>query len=113
VTDLLSLQNESAEQPDVGEPPVLASRVVMRQQWMELAYFHWAYEPEIVQRLLPPGLTVDTFEGQAWVGLIPFEMRRIRLGPTPTVPWLGSFTEINVRTYVRDAAGRCGVWFFS
>jgi uncharacterized protein len=80
---------------------------------MELAYFHWAYDADLVQRLLPFGLVVDTFDSQAWVGLIPFEMRRIRLGPTPPIPWLGSFTEINVRTYVRDSAGRQGVWFFS
>lgn len=85
----------------------------MRQQWAELAYFHWAYEPEVVQRLLPAGITVDAFGGRAWVGLIPFEMRRVRLGPTPPIPWLGDFTEINVRTYVTDALGRRGVWFFS
>ncbi|MEZ5372892.1 MAG: DUF2071 domain-containing protein [Microthrixaceae bacterium] len=85
----------------------------MRQQWAELAYFHWAYEPEVVQALLPDGVTVDTFDGCAWVGLIPFEMRDVRLGPLPPVPWLGSFIEINVRTYVVDSSGRRAVWFFS
>ena len=85
----------------------------MRQRWEELAYFHWPYDPVAVQRLLPEGLTVDTFDGRAWVGLIPFEMRRVRLGPTPPVPYLGSFIEINVRTYVRDRFGRRSVWFFS
>lgn len=85
----------------------------MSQQWAELAYFHWAYEPGTVQRLLPPGVTVDTCDGRAWVGLIPFEMRKVRLGPTPPIPWLGDFIEINVRTYVTDELGRRGVWFFS
>ena len=56
---------------------------------------------------------IDTFDGQAWIGLIPFEMRRVRLGPTPPVPYLGSFIEINVRTYVVDATGRRAVWFWS
>lgn len=95
------------------EPPPLPGGVALRQQWMELAYFHWPYPPELVQQLLPAGVTVDTFDGAAWVGLIPFEMRNVQLGPTPAIPWLGSFIEINVRTYVTDALGRRAVWFFS
>ena len=81
--------------------------------WAELAYFHWPYEPRVVQQRLPAGLTVDTFDGRAWVGLIPFEMRDVQLGPTRPVPWLGSFIEINVRTYVVDPLGRRAVWFSS
>lgn len=95
------------------EPPTWDRRTVMRQRWDELAYFHWSYEPDVVQRLLPDGLIVDTFDDRAWVGLIPFEMRNVQLGPTPPVPFLGSFIEINVRTYVRDRLGRRSVWFFS
>ncbi len=95
------------------EPPPLPGGVVLRQQWMELAYFHWQYRPDVVQQLLPEGVTVDTFDGAAWVGLIPFEMRNVQLGPTPPVPWFGTFIEINVRTYVIDALGRRAVWFFS
>jgi uncharacterized protein len=85
---------------------------VMRQQWRDLAYVHWRYDPAVVQALLPAGLEVDTFDGSAWVGLIPFSMRRIGLPHGPAVPCLGSFAEVNVRTYVRhkDAPG---VWFFS
>jgi uncharacterized protein YqjF (DUF2071 family) len=56
---------------------------------------------------------VDTFDGAAWVGLIPFMMRNVQLGPTPPVPYLGTFVEINVRTYVIDPLGRRSVWFFS
>jgi len=96
-----------------ADPPGLDGRSVLRQTWAELAYFHWPYEPQVVQRLLPPGITVDTFDGAAWVGLIPFEMRNVQIGPTPPVPWLGNFIEINVRTYVTDALGRRSVWFFS
>ena len=85
---------------------------VMRQGWRDLAYVHWRYPPEVVQELLPPELTVDTFDGSAWVGLIPFSMRDIGLPHGPAVPYLGSFPEINVRTYV-IRNGRPGVWFFS
>ena len=87
-------------------------RAVMRQQWLDLAYVHWRYEPSVVQALLPAGLEVDTFDGAAWVGLIPFSMRRIGLPHGPAVPYLGSFAEVNVRTYVRRD-GVAGVWFFS
>ncbi|MEY4079741.1 MAG: hypothetical protein RL430_171 [Actinomycetota bacterium] len=95
--------------PDCVSPVGFA---VMKQEWRELAYIHFDYDPDVVQALLPPGLEVDTWGGRAWVGLIPFSMRRISFPFTPPVPWLGSFPEINVRTYViRD--GVPGVWFFS
>lgn len=87
-------------------------RAVMVQQWRDLAYIHWRYDPATVQALLPPGLDVDTFDGSAWVGLIPFSMRGITLPRMPAVPYFGSFPEINVRTYVRHN-GIPGVWFFS
>lgn len=102
-----------AVEPITPHPSTPNRRVVLRQQWVELAYFHWRYEPEIIQQRLPAGVTVDTFDGAAWVGLIPFEMRNVQLGPTPPLPWLGSFIEINVRTYVVDSLGRRAVWFFS
>lgn len=85
---------------------------VMRQQWLDLAYVHWRYDPAVVQALLPAGLQVDTFDGSAWVGLIPFSMRDVGLPHGPAVPYFGSFAEVNVRTYVR-VGNRPGVWFFS
>jgi uncharacterized protein YqjF (DUF2071 family) len=97
---------------DAERCPAPVRVAVMRQQWLDLAYVHWRYEPAAVQALLPTGLTVDTFDGSAWVGLIPFSMRHIGLGRGPAVPYLGSFAEVNVRTYVRAASGP-GVWFFS
>jgi uncharacterized protein YqjF (DUF2071 family) len=96
-----------------AEPPDLTRRRVLDQRWDQLAYFHWRYRPEVVQALLPPGVTVDVFDGSAWVGLIPFVMRDVRVGPTPPLPWLSTFVEINVRTYVVDDLGRRCVWFFS
>lgn len=94
---------------DCDEP---VQRAVMVQGWYELASIHWRYEPAEVQALLPAGLTVDTFDGSAWVGLIPFSMRGVGLPRMPAVPYLGSFPEVNVRTYaVGD--GRPGVWFLS
>jgi uncharacterized protein len=84
----------------------------MRQRWLDLASVHWRYDPAAVQALLPAEVEVDTFDGSAWVGLIPFSMRGIGLPRGPAVPYLGSFAEVNVRTYVR-VGDRPGVWFFS
>lgn len=103
----------SLAEPITPDPPDWRRRTVMRQSWTELASFHWRYPVDVVQPLLPDGVTVDAFDGSAWVGLIPFEMRRIRFGRTPAVPYLGDFVEINVRTYVIDRHGRRAIWFWS
>ena len=96
--------------PFAQDCPSPVKRAIMKQGWYDLAYIHFRYDPQEVQRLLPPGLSVDVFDGSAWVGLIPFSMCGIGIPHLPSVPYLGSFPEVNVRTYViRD--GIPGVWF--
>lgn len=94
---------------DCPEP---VDTAVMVQKWQDLSYIHWRYDPSEVQALLPSGLEVDTCDGSAWVGLIPFSMRDIGLPGRGGIPYFGSFPEVNVRTYVR-CQGIPGVWFFS
>ena len=89
------------------------SKVVMRQQWHQLLFLHWEVSPESVQVRLPVGLTVDTFEGKTYLGLVPFTMRGVRPVWSPPIPWLSYFHETNVRVYVRDRSGRAGVYFLS
>ena len=86
---------------------------VMRQQWSGLGFFHWRVDAAAIGARLPDGLYVDTFDGAAWLGVVPFFMRRVRPVGLPPMPWLSWFLELNVRTYVYDADGRAGVWFFS
>ena len=86
---------------------------VMRQRWDDLFFLHWEYSAEAIQARLPAGLTVDTFEGKAHLGVVGFRMNAVRPAFLPALPWLSYFNELNVRTYVRDAAGEPGVWFFS
>ena len=90
--------------------------VVMRPNWRELLFLHWDFAPEWVQGLLPDGLQVDTFDGRAYVGLVPFRMEAVRPNWTPNLGRFGrfydTFAELNVRTYV-VCDGVPGVWFFS
>lgn len=110
----------SARDPDAsrtaavpaGVCPFSVDRPVMRQRWERLTFLHWSFEPPAVQRLLPAGLHTDLFDGMAWVGLVPFFMR-VRTPRGRELPWVSRFCETNVRTYVRDEAGRSGIWFLS
>lgn len=92
--------------------PLTVDRPVMFHRWERLTFLHWRYPAEVVQRLLPPNLRVETHDGVAWVGLVPFFMR-INAPGIPRLPWISHFCETNVRTYVRDERGQSGVWFFS
>jgi uncharacterized protein YqjF (DUF2071 family) len=82
------------------------------QRWRTLAFLHWEVPVDAVAALLPKGLSVDTHEGRAYVGVVPFTMRDVSPWWSPSVSFVSDFHEINVRTYVH-AGGRPGVWFFS
>ena len=86
---------------------------VMHQSWNELLFLHWKIDPAEIQATLPPGLTVDTFQGDAYLGVVPFYMCNVRPRFLPSVSWISNFLEMNVRTYVHDEEGRPGVWFYS
>ena len=88
-------------------------RSVMRQHWRGLLFLHWPVDASLIADRLPPGLHVDTFDGQAWIGVVPFFMDQVRPSYLPPVPRLSWFQELNVRTYVHDDQGNPGVWFFS
>jgi hypothetical protein len=85
---------------------------VMAQTWEYLLFMHWVVPAEALQKHLPAGLALDTFAGQAWLGVVPFLMTHVRLRGLPPIAFTSRFPELNVRTYVvRD--GVPGVWFFS
>jgi uncharacterized protein YqjF (DUF2071 family) len=85
----------------------------MHQSWHHLLFLHWEIPPAELQALVPQGLTVDLFEGNAYVGLIPFTIKGVRPVMMPAIPLISSFHEINVRTYVHRDGRDPGVWFFS
>jgi uncharacterized protein len=92
-----------------ARPP---GRPASLQHWRHVLFAHWPVDAGLLAARLPAGLCLDTFEGQAWIGVVPFEVRDVRIDGRPALPWLSHFPELNVRTYV-TARGRPGVYFFS
>jgi|HubBroStandDraft_5_1064220.scaffolds.fasta_scaffold63572_2 uncharacterized protein YqjF (DUF2071 family) len=84
------------------------TRPTGRQTWNDLLFLHWEIPVDLLRRVVPAALTIDTHEGRAYVGVVPFTMRDVRFGPVA----LADFLETNVRTYVH-AEGVPGVWFLS
>jgi len=99
---------------------VLTRVPIMRMRWRHLLFVHWPVDARVLQPLVPPALEIDTFDGRAWVGLIPFTMEDVspRLAPRFPLRGVTDFHECNVRTYVyprgmKDDPAAHGVWFFS
>lgn len=93
-------------------PPLSGPRM-MSQRWNDVAFLHWAVEPDAVARFFPPGVRPDVHDGWTYVGLVPFRMVGAGLAGGPAVPWAGTFLETNVRLYSVDGTGRRGVVFLS
>jgi uncharacterized protein YqjF (DUF2071 family) len=84
----------------------------MRQTWHDLLFAHWPIPAATMRPLVPSQLTLDTFDGQCWVGVVPFHMSGVSRRGFPALPGLSRFPELNVRTYV-TSEGKPGVYFFS
>lgn len=112
-----SVPRAAEPQPLSPTCPTPIRRAWLRNRWDDLAFVHWSYDPADVQALLPDGLQVDTFDDgagpRAWVSLVPFRMRRAGPSFLPPLPWISTFAETNVRTYVIDSVGNRAVWFLS
>jgi uncharacterized protein YqjF (DUF2071 family) len=99
-----------------------AGRPIMYQKWGKLLFMHWRLDARLLRPLIPSSLEIDTFDGSAWIGVVPFTMWDIRASFLPAIPGNSRFHELNVRTYVHyqgvpsvwflslDAANRLAVW---
>lgn len=86
----------------------------MQQRWNDLLFAHWPVPAAEMGALLPPTLSVDVYDGSAWVGVVPFWMDQVRYRGLPAIPGANRFPELNLRTYVRDRTKNTpGVFFFS
>jgi uncharacterized protein YqjF (DUF2071 family) len=99
--------------PDDHRPwPLPREPWVMAQTWEHLLFAHWPVSKSWLESVVPASVPIDTFDGEAWLTISPFQMRHVRLRGLPAVPGLSDFHEINVRTYV-TVGGKPGIWFFS
>ena len=105
----MSMSNHADESYTVARP---RGWPIMHQWWGKLLFMHWPVRPELLRGLIPRRLTIDTFEGNAWIGVVPFTTWGTRPTGLPPVPGLSAFHELNVRTYVYLDGVR-GVWFLS
>jgi len=92
--------------------PPPAKPWVLTMRWHDLLFIHWPVRPEMVRPLISAEVDLDTFDGWAWIGVVPFHMSGVRLRFVPPIWPVSRFAELNVRTYVKTE-GRKGVWFFS
>src|SRR5262249_36943564 len=88
------------------------ARWSVAMSWHDLLFLHWPVPVDSLRPHIPAALAIDTFEGSAWLGVVPFRMSGVRPRYMPKAPWVSAFPELNVRTYV-SIGGKPGVWFFS
>ena len=103
-----AIVNETAHRPW----PLPQSPWLMTQSWHNLLFAHWPVDAKQLRGRLPAGLPLDLYDGQAWIGVVPFRMTNVAPRFVPALPLLSEFAEINVRTYV-TVGGKPGVYFFS
>jgi uncharacterized protein YqjF (DUF2071 family) len=84
-------------------------RSLISMRWDHVLFAHWPVDPDVVAPTLPDGLDADTYDGDAYLGVVGFRMRSIR---PRGVPVGLSFPELNLRTYVRSSSGP-GVYFYN
>jgi uncharacterized protein YqjF (DUF2071 family) len=77
-------------------------RWLVSQRWNNLLFAHWPVPASSLAPLLPEGLQLDTFQGSAWLGIMPFRMDRVKVRGLPPIPGARSFPDLSLRTYVRE-----------
>ena len=85
---------------------------VLTQTWHDLLFAHWPVDKVALAAKIPSSLELDLYDGEAWVGIVPFHMSNVAPRGVPSIPGVSAFPELNVRTYVR-LGGKPGVYFFS
>lgn len=85
---------------------------VMAQSWQKLLFAHYRVDSDVIRPMIPAELEIDSYEGEAWISVVPFLMNYVHLRGLPPFPTTGKFPELNVRTYVTHG-DKAGVWFFS
>ena len=105
-------QRRTLDETDHRPWPLPERPWFMGQTWCDLLFMHWPVDPEVLARVVPPQLPLDLRDGSAWLGVTPFEVMGFRFHGTPPAPFVATFPELNVRTYV-TVGGKPGIFFHS
>src|SRR5437016_12850467 len=98
--------SSSSSQPSIIDRTAIRERPkgqpLMHQKWGKLLFMHWRIDERELRPLIPQQLEIDTFDGTAWIGIVPFTMWDIRALPPcmPAVPGLSPADGVTLRTYV-------------
>jgi uncharacterized protein YqjF (DUF2071 family) len=93
-----------------------SERVFLSAEWRDLVMLNYAVDPSLLTKFIPPGTSLDSFEGTTYVSLVGFRFCRTRLFGRFPVPFHANFDEVNLRFYVRRKEGvedRRGVVFIA
>ncbi|NRD76524.1 DUF2071 domain-containing protein [Bacillus sp. BRMEA1] len=85
---------------------------IMTQTWEHLLFLHWKMAVHEMAPLLPNEFELDTYQDDAWLTMLPFQVSHQQFHWLPEIPLLLHYWELNVRTYVKYK-GQPGVYFFS
>lgn len=105
-------QRASLRRLDHRPWPLPEGRPLMGQTWRDLLFAHWPVDPANLRGRVPDSLSLDVFDGAAWLGITPFVVTGLRRTGTPPPPLVATFPELNVRTYV-TYGDKPGIFFFS
>jgi uncharacterized protein YqjF (DUF2071 family) len=109
----LTQASEPQPEPVTAEAIRPVSRPLLTMEWRDLTFLHWPVPTDAAARLMPPGTRPDLFHGVSYAGVIAFRMHHVGVPGLPALPYLGSFSETNVRLYSVGPDGRRGVVFCS
>ena len=92
--------------------PLSDSSWAFYQEWSDVLFLHWPVQPELLQLIVPEGLNVQVYKGNAWVSLVVFRLTNVRARYLPPIPAISDTNEVNIRTYV-TCKGKPGVYFLN
>jgi hypothetical protein len=102
----------AAERRERSPIPTPEGHWIQGQRWEDLLFCSWPLSVDAIRSLVPEALEIDTFDGTAWVSVVPMWMEDAHFYRLPPLPFISTFPEVNLRTYV-TADGIPGVWFLS
>lgn len=85
---------------------------LMAQAWHHLLFCHWEADKDEIEKLLPEELKVDLYQDKAYIGIVPFKAKNTRMRHLPRPPYIHTFLEMNIRTYV-TYKGVPGIYFLT